>query len=437
MLFLMRACVRIAVLAGLLGMGCSPVKPGAGGAGEEAGAAKEVAGEEAAAQETGRRVRFVYHYPGAVQRNLHYDWREVGDGYVNGRGIRMDGSLFEALFAASGEDLLGAAHAYGCRSVEGGAQLRVQFIHEGREYALMSASNCLYASPFNVLVDGRRHVQLSGKIGRALRELLVLEDKSFWSGKFLEPGFVDLSRPLTPSFDVPAGEAGGDVLSPFWSILRGGDSGAGVFGDVSLEGALLELGCNQALRSDCSSMVGRVSVALGEGIYFRQPIRLEDGALAGEYPKDLGVMVLALGSVGVGSYVRSHQADADGAETEAGAVWVGWDMGEDCGLMRALLPHFEGAGGSSCATWTVGTDSDAGGVYYEGLGAFWLSPETDMAKYFESLCSEKGLVSETRRFCSRGTWRVMSWEGAHVFIGAKGSLYVFRTREGRTYRESL
>ena len=127
-------------------------------------------------------IAFIRMHPKAAQKNTYATWKHYrsDDGKTAWRLKNQDISTnavqaLDALVDAIGteNDLIPADGFYACRYQENMPEYRVEFQRNQKKYQIVSMSNCLNAAPFNVIIDGKPFIQISGAFGSALQKVLT------------------------------------------------------------------------------------------------------------------------------------------------------------------------------------------------------------------------------------------------------------------------
>lgn len=223
----------------------------------ERGGGGESSGEQRAAREKpdpARGIKVSVRYPPDERiREAHY----VID-YRPGSGYDLEASLLEPLQAAVRADLVPSDGPKSCRYSDGlpWFEIHLPKVNEGdSDVRLVSTSHCQDFAPWNVIVDGKLYVQLSGAIGRALRPVLVELDSL---------RFEHYRWPSEARFELTAnaGTLPEDVTvqTPPWLTLEAAlvehPGFAATFGKEARVGSLRIL-CSQAVSADCSELLGQ------------------------------------------------------------------------------------------------------------------------------------------------------------------------------------
>ncbi len=417
-----------AVLIGLVAFtGCQPRAQEPAPHADEPGQAAVTRLEDKAA-----RISVVIHHPEKNERNVFYTFKKFGENYEDDDKQPVDAAKIDALKAAVDKDLIEADAIYGCRSVSKGnnkgRQIRIRFEKDGRQYVVMTASNCLNLAPFNVVIDGKRYVQLTGEIGRAVTDLLAQKNAFVQETAHNKAGFIDLTKPLDASLDETVA-TGAPILPHYAAIVAKDEALTALVNSRKLKADApelspsLEIGCNQTQNEACDKLVGRYTIPLSLMTNFSVAFTLTGDKVEAELPPSFEGAQRAFEQPVVRALVESAQAP----------VAVSWQSPDACPLIEALVPWFHAEQNkSSCETWTfTSADKTQTLIYYVRLDATWLGDTNETRDAaLKPLLKYKALPKETRDFIRK--LDQASKTPMNVFLDGNSKLYRFETKDGKT-----
>lgn len=398
-------------------------------------------------------VEIVIHHPGANQKNIYYKYHrlsaEHGDkgarqGFDDDEGrtlAQADSLALEALLEATTSDLLESDAFYGCRSVDNGRQIRIRWTKKDASGAkhkcsITTASNCLDFAPFNVVIDGKRYVQLNGKTGRALRAFFERDEKFQAQTKHLKAGFMDLTQPIAGDVDQTGASPSASLIGQFdalfkqdprlTAILEARNADSSPIWDTTLE-----LGCNQSKSAACDTLVGRYTIPLSADTHMYLSIAYADGALQADFPSDFSTIRRGFEQPAVRAFI----------DHTVRPVTVSWAASDTCPVLDALMPWFEDRGNtkntnkahaSSCAAWTfTSSDKAQSLIYYPRLDATWIMDNAEtVGSALAPLVSKKYLPKTTKKWIT--DIQKKSGSPKNIFLDGQSQIYVFETKDGKT-----
>ncbi|MBQ9394003.1 MAG: hypothetical protein IJU23_00565 [Proteobacteria bacterium] len=388
---------------------------------------------------TAETVSFVRMHPGAAQKNVYAEWKhfsKTGSGEkewrVNKEPVSDEGlALLDKLYEAVAADLIPSNGLYGCRYREGIPEYRLNFRHDGHEYSAVSASNCLHGAPWNVFVDGKSHVQVSGAIGIALEPLL--------HSASIEMNVGDTAGMITfsDSVQLEGYSANGDANPVAWydaEFRKDAAFGAWLeearkFGELGLP----EIACNQANSEDCRDVSARYRVKAYSGQY-ELPVVLKyvSGAVEATLPPKAAMD--ALNSLKISpewkfwpGVLRNWDR---AAERNKDALRLTWSEPSECKMVKGLAKHFDKPETASCGMWTISLKDFPTAIYYVGLDAIWLEPGHDYKAFFDALSKYRKQSKKYEKIDYRPF--VSTDKDTNLFLRASGKPIAFVTKKGQT-----
>lgn len=365
--------------------------------------------------------------------------------YMDDTDSPADGEAIEALLEAATSDLIEADAFYGCRSVENGRQIRMRWTRASADntskhrYEITTASNCLNFAPFNVVIDGKRYLQLNGKIGQALTHLLQADPKFRAQQKHLKAGFIDFTKPFSGNPDDAKATSLTPLLEAFDTRFKS---------DARLKAILdarnadttnpswqttLELGCNQSKSPTCDSLVGRYTIPLSPETHYYLSLTYEDSVLKANFPTDFSVVRRSFEQPVIRTFI----------ENTSRPVTVAWSSPQTCPVLDALAPWFEDKGNAkntdtktvtaqSCDAWSfTSADKQQSLIYYPRLDATWIAGnEGTVRAAILPLATKKYLPKTTKKFISNLAKTDVT--NKNIFFDGQSNLYLFETKDGKT-----
>ena len=362
--------------------------------------------------------------------------------FVDAEEAPVDSEKLAALLESATEGLIESDAFYSCRNVENGRQIRIRWTktdpdNTKHKYEITTSSNCLNFAPFNVVIDGKRYIQLNGKIGLALEEFFKDDEKFLAQKKHLKPGFIDFTKPLPGDPDDTKATPSASILDHYDAIFKA---------DPSLKAMLdarnadetndiwkttLELGCNQSKSPNCDALIGRYTIPLTPETRYYLNIAYEGLALKADFPSDYSAIRRGFEQPAVRAFIENTNTP----------VSVSWDSPESCPVLDALTPWFEDKGNTkntnqemktSCDAWTfTSADKTQSLIYYPRLDATWITnnPET-LNHALKPLASKKYLPKLTKKFISNIDKNTNAQR--NIFLDGQSNIYVFETQNGKT-----
>ncbi len=363
--------------------------------------------------------------------------------YVDDTDSTIDGEALEALLDAATSDLIEADAFYGCRSVENGRQIRMRWTRTSAEdgfkhrYEITTASNCLNFAPFNVVIDGKRYLQLNGKIGQALTHLLQSDSKFQAQQKHLKAGFIDFTKPFSGNPDDAKATSLVPILETFDKRFKADarlkailDARNADTTDPSWQ-TTLELGCNQSKSPTCDNLIGRYTIPLSPETHYYLSLTYENGVLKANFPTDFSVVRRGFEQPVIRTFI----------ENTARPVTIAWSSPQTCPVLDALVPWFEDKGNAkntdtkappTCDAWSfTSADKQQSLIYYPRLDATWIaSNESTIRAAILPLATKKYLPKATKKFISNLAKTDIT--NKNIFLDGQSNLYLFETKDGKT-----
>ncbi|MBQ4360990.1 MAG: hypothetical protein II767_12130, partial [Proteobacteria bacterium] len=137
------------------------------------------------------RISFVRMHPGAAQKNVYVDWKCYENRDTHARVYRVLGrdiseeavAALDDLRKAAAQDLIPSDGLYACRLRDNMPQFRLEFTQDSKKVQILSSSDCLHAAPFNLIVDGKYYIQVTGALGVSLEKALSLSGNALHVGE--------------------------------------------------------------------------------------------------------------------------------------------------------------------------------------------------------------------------------------------------------------
>ncbi len=375
-------------------------------------------------------VSFVKLFPGSAQKNVYAEWKHFSNPQsgekswqINHKPVSNETALaLDELFAAISDELIPSDGMYACRFRDDMPLFKLEFEHLQKKYVIVSASDCLHAAPFNVIVDGKSYLQINGKIGTALENLLSSSRRSLKIGE--NAAMLMFDKPVTlpnMTFDP--------VESPLVSIDKKFREdalfGASLAHIESLFGKLElpEVACNQAKSNDCRDLSARYTFKIGNSFIYKFSIRFENGQVHHSLPPNDAFDALA-------NALKTPVLTAfDEAWTRENPLAISWVQEANCAMVRGLAEHFELKNDISCSAWNFTSKDLPSAIFYQGLQALWFKPDSDLKPYFEKLKSTLP-PKKTKSFNYK---KFMTPPAEmNLFIRMDGSPIAFVTKDGKT-----
>ena len=379
-----------------------------------------------------QKVSFVRMHPGAPQKNTYIDWEvfqnpekpdeislRVDDKPVSAEAAQM----LDNLKLVVGQDLIPSNGIYTCRYQENQPQYRLEFHSDGHHYKVVSSSDCLNAAPFNVEIDGKLFLQMNGKIGVALQNVLQASGSSLSVGG--TPGMIQLKEPIT----VDGYAQDGTLPNAYYDDLMRKDESLGkmldAFAPMTVD--LPEIACNQSKKADCSEISARYTIHVADNAYIYHLVKIS-GESVSHTSIDLN-LIEKLKKIRetyiFNSYLNLHKEDS---------IQIYPDKNQDCKLVSGLAKFFsideKDIKSISCHTWTFTVKDQPSLIYYEGLDAFW--PEQNSEHQYPLLqyyCENKKLPKDTiQSICKK----FKPDAGTNLFIRANDKVVKFVKKNGQT-----
>lgn len=417
----------IIILTSLMTMSCSPAAPYKSSEPERI---EPKAKWEEIKSDT---VSFVRMHPGAAQKNVYASWKHFSkDGsdekeWRSGKELMSDAGLsaLDALYAAVGRDLIPSDRFYGCRYRVNIPEYRLNFEHAGHVYSAVSASNCQNGSPWNVIVDGKSYVQLSGAIGVSLEALLQTSGVELKVGD--SAGMITFSEPI----ELEGYSSSGDEKAVSWfdSQFRKDTTFGSWLGEAETKFGWIgnpEVACNQASSVDCKDVSARYKLRLKGGSY--------------EYPVTLKytsgrVETKAAPSTALTSLKQLMDMPEMTYWPEAlerkEVLRLTWTEPSECKMVRGLSKHFGKSEPVSCGMWTITSKDYPTAIYYVGLESIWLEPGHDYKGFFDRVSKHRksgGKKYARHDYKGFGT----PDKDTNLFLRSDGKPIAFVTKKGKT-----
>lgn len=365
--------------------------------------------------------------------------------FADAEDAPVDNEKLGALLESATEGLIESDAFYSCRSVENGRQIRIRWTKKDpdntkHKYEITTSSNCLDFAPFNVVIDGKRFLQINGEIGRQLQEFLN-DDASFLAQKkHLKPGFIDFTKPLPQlesSETCDKDTCGSLVLNHFDAIFKA-DPHLKAMLDVRNADetndqwkTTLELGCNQSKSPTCDALVGRYTIPLSAETRYYLSFTYENQTLKADFPTDFSAIRRGFEQPVLRAFIENTNQP----------VSVSWASPADCPVLNALAPWFEDKGNTkntnhemkdSCDAWTfTSADKAQSIIYYPRLDATWVADDPETLKNaVKPLASKKYLPKATKKFISNCDKPASV--PRNLFLDGQSNIYLFETKDGKT-----
>ena len=375
------------------------------------------------------QIEIIVHHPGANHKNIYFTLHNFGDTWKDDDGKPVHPDLVRNLQIAASQALIEAEAPYGCRSVEKGRQLRIRFKHDGHAYAIMTASNCTNFAPFNVAIDGKRFVQLSGELGKALIDLL--RDSAAFTAQMahLKNGFIDFTKPLPDDVDDARHTPQTPLIAHYAQAFEQDESFKALLASRKLKEDLpelrptLELGCNQAKTLDCDTVLGRYTIPITHGVVYPVSVQLKNNDIQAALPPNFETAKRAFEQPALRAFV----------EHAPRPISASWSKTQDCPVTDALAPWFHAdSSPKDCTKWTfVSADKAQTLIFYPRLNAVWIDDSAQtLSSALKPLASLKALPKPTKSFIRNLEKPAKS--PRNIFLDGNSSLYVFETENGRT-----
>ena len=373
------------------------------------------------------RISFVRMHPGAAQKNVYVDWKCYENRDTHARVYRVLGrdiseeavAALDDLRKAAAQDLIPSDGLYACRLRENMPQFRLEFTQDSKKVQILSSSDCLHAAPFNLIVDGKHYIQVTGALGVSLEKALSL------SGNALHVGETEGLFMFSEKIDVE-GYVGAPQESPakwYDTAFRKDEAfGAMLAAIESRFGAstLPEVACNQSKSPRCDEVSARYQIKCADGFVYTIPLKFDGKSVAAQLVPEAEWEALAKA---VKSPVFRAAAQAI---SPAQTLQLTWSDGADCKMVKGLAKHFELPDTISCSTWTLHGKDYPAMIYYVGLDAMWYAPGSDLKSYFTALNQLQGKKRLSySKYVSPG-------KSTNLFVRLNGRPIAFVTKNGKT-----
>lgn len=374
-------------------------------------------------------VAFVRMHPGAAQKNVYATWKHYLNQENNDKVWRFQKedissqaqTSLEALFAAAQTDLIPSDKLYACRYRDNMPQYRLNFTHNNKTYAIISTSACQNGAPWNVIIDGKSFVQISGAIGTALNNLLNTAGLNVSIGD--TPAILMFNEPLQledfqlENTQIPAAwfdtefRKDPDFADTIQSIET-------LFGPLDLP----EIACNQAKSNNCKAVSAKYTLKFATNCEFAIPIKFDSGKVSANLPSKKAFETLANASK---SSVFKAWTNAPRQEP----IRVTYDNPDECKLVHGLAKHFDQPDHTACESWKMTSKDSPSAILYTGLQAIWLEPDKNYKEYFNAVRQMQSDNKETR--FSYGQFSTPD-KSTNLFVRLDGRPIAFVTKNGKT-----
>lgn len=379
---------------------------------------------------TSDTVSFVRMHPGAPQKNAYATWKHYQNQEDNSLVWRIQKediseqalASLEGLFAAAEKDLIPSDKLYACRYRENMPQYRLNFHHNDKNFAIVSSSGCQAGVPWNVIIDGKSYVQISGEIGKALEELLSNSGQPIAIGDtagmfmFTEP--VEIEEYKASGDKTPAAWFDGEFRKDpaFGDTLQNIEK---LFGPLELP----EIACNQSKSSNCQNISAKYTLKFGLDYEYNIPIKFEAGTVTAIIPPKTAFENLA--NAAKTSVFKAWSKSAPREEP----VKLAYDNPEECKMVHGLAKHFELPEDISCESWKLTSKDFPSAILYSGLQAIWIEPDKNYKTYFDAV---RQLQTDNKeKKVNYGQFAAPD-KSTNLFVRLDGRPIAFVTKDGKT-----
>ncbi len=375
------------------------------------------------------RIEITIHHPGAVQKNIFFTLKDFGDTWQFEDGKTADPDAVKALQHAASQNLIESDTFYGCRSVPQGRQLRLRFKYDDQDFNIFSSSNCSDFAPFNVSMNGKSYVQLSGELGKAIDTLL--SDYSTFTSQttHIKPGFIDFTKPLTDNVEDIQSTPQTSLIDHYKALFINDKTVSDLLASRKLQQETpeleptLELGCNQSKSPDCTSIIGRATIPLTTKTYYAISLTLTDDKFDAVFPPSFEPALRAFEQPAVRAFLENAPAP----------IALSWNTSNTCPVQDALAPWFKKEETDKrCDTWTfTSADKVQTIIYYSRLDATWIADKSEThASALKPLTTLKSLPKPTKTFIA--ALNKPAKHPRNIFLDGNSSIYVFESKSGKT-----
>ena len=375
-------------------------------------------------------VAFVRMHPGAAQKNSYATWKHYenhDDGSKFWRIQQKDISeqavtYLNELLESAQKDLIPSDKLYACRYRENMPQYRLNFQHDNKTFAIVSSSGCLHGAPWNVIIDGKSYIQLSGAIGTALEKLLATTENPINIGD--AAGMIMFNEPIEIDGFTPSGES-----SPAaWyhaEFLKDASFGGAIQYIENLFGPLQmpEIACNQSKSDNCSDVSARYTLKINADFEYPMPIKYIAGKVSSSIPPQTAFEQLATATKS-SIFKMWPQAAA-----RPDPIRLKWENPDDCPMVRGLAKHFELPDNVACGMWNMTSKDFPSAIYYTGLQSIWLEPAHNYKTYFDAV---RQLQSQNREKKITYSKFQNPDKSTNLFVRLDGRPIAFVTKDGKT-----
>ncbi len=387
------------------------------------------------------KVSFIRMHPDAPQKNTYIDWElyqlaqedgaaentktteyRVDDKKISEEAVQK----LSELLASVDADLIASDGIYACRYQPNQPQYRLEFQKDGHHYKLISSSDCLHAVPFNVQIDDKMYLQMSGKIGMALEAAMQAVGSSLEIGG--SAALIQLKDPIEAKGFTKTGELPPNVhydkrLRENEELNRYLEAAAKL--DSSLQPP--EIACNQSKSADCSEISARYTIRPADHTLLYQNVKIASDGIS--FTQTAPELLDTLGRI---RETRMFKAFIDLHKDDIIQLYP--DKNQDCKLVSGLAKFFsiseKDIKDISCHTWTLTVKDQPSLIYYEGLDAFW--PEQNAEHQYPILteyCADKKLPKATiQSICKKFKPNA----GTNIFVLSNDKVVKFVTKGGQT-----